>query len=428
MTFNSHDPSAEKNLDPDDKSSTGYGYSSYAWVVLAVSFVGLLVCWGTLRTFGVFLKPLLDEFGWTRAATTGPTLVLSLMSGILGIYSGRLFDRHGPRLIIPVFGTLMGLGYILASQTTSLWHLYVSYGLLVGAGSASSYVPFVSIVSKWFKERRGMILGILISGIGVGTMIVPPMTQVLILNLGWRLSYIILGSFLCLAMIIAGILLKLPPANKKPQSNVEIDAESKFAVQQPDNVKFSFRIALKMRDVWILFFTYLALTVSLEMTAAHIVVYAIDMNIIATVAATLLTVIGATSIIGKLAIGAISDKIGRKISIIGTLVILGLSLASLPFAGNLPALYVFAAIFGFAYGGYAPLIPAIVGDMYGMHSMGMIMGIITLGAGVGAATGPVLAGYIFDVQGSYSMAFWIAAGIALSAAFTASLLKSRPNS
>lgn len=424
MTLNNKTPFSGEGQSSEYRASTGHSYSRYAWVILAVSFAGLVICWGTWRSFGVFLKPLLEEFGWSRAETTGPTIVFSLMNGIVGIYLGRLVDRHGPRLIIPVFGAVMGIGLILASQTTSLWHLYLSYGLIVGAGSTVSYIPFVSTVSQWFQERRGTILGILISGIGVGMAIVPPMTQVLILNVGWRLSFIVLGVFLCVAMIIAGILLKLPPGRKTTQTNAKTETKPELAYQEPGSGELSVRMVLKTRAFWLLFFTYIALTVCLEMTSVHIVAYAIDMNILAAVAATLLTVIGAASILGKLTIGALSDKIGRKVSLTGTMALLGLSLACLPFARNLPALFAFAAVFGIAYGGYAPLIPAFIGDMFGLRSMGTLMGLITLGAGIGSAIGPVLAGYIFDVQSSYNIAFWLAAGIAVLAALAASQVKS----
>src|SRR4030042_3618618 len=134
---------SHQQTDPDTGSTSERGHFSYAWVIFAVSFISLVICWGSWRSFGVFLKPLAAEFGWTRGMPTGPTILFSLMNGIVGIYLGRLVDRHGPKIVIPLFGMIMGVGFVLVSQITSLWQFYLTYGLIVGAGSAVSYIPFV---------------------------------------------------------------------------------------------------------------------------------------------------------------------------------------------------------------------------------------------------------------------------------------------
>jgi len=218
-------------------------------------------------------------------------------------------------------------------------------------------------------------------------------------------------------------LLKLPPNHKTLPYNGESDTIRTIPAGESHKPDLSFGVLLRTKALWILFFTYVALTLSLEMISAHIVAYATDLNIVATIAATLLTVIGAASILGKVVCGTLSDRVGRKVTLVGAMVLLGISAACLPFAHTMPALFAAAAVFGLAYGGYAPLIPAIIGDIFGVSSMGTILGLLTLGAGTGAAVGPVLAGYIFDIQGSYSLAFWLAAALSVSAAFAASLLK-----
>jgi MFS family permease len=421
MTDNTSSATESRATRPD--KSVKLNSSAYPWIALAIGFIGIVICWGIWRSFGVFFKPILEEFGWTRAETTGPTIVFFLMNGVMGICVGRLIDKYGPKLIIPAFGILMGAGYILTSQITTLWHFYISYGLIVGTGSVVSYIPFISVVSQWFKERRGAIMGILVSGIGVGMMIGPPVSQFLISSLGWRLSFVILGSFLCLSLIAAGRLLKLPPDHKAPQDNIKQTNIPSFIFQKPEKFELRLKTVLKTRALWILFFTHLALSAGIEMTTVHIVAYATDLNIMAVIGATLVTAIGAASTLGKLTIGALSDKIGRKVTMAGTLALLGLSLACLPLARDIPSLFIFAVIFGIAYGGYGPVLPAIIGDIYGVRNMGMLMGFVSVGAGTGAAIGPVLAGYIFDVQKSYSLAFWLAAALVLLAALAASRLK-----
>lgn len=383
----------------------------------------MIVCWLAWHSFGVFFSPLLKEFGWTRAITTGPTVVLHLVHGVATVWIGRLFDKHGPKITIPAFGIVMGIGFILAAQTLNLWHLYVSLGLIVGIGSAVIYVPFVSITSRWFEERRGMITGILVSSLAIG-MIIQPVAGVLISSFGWRNAYIILGALLCLVAIVAGALLKSPQGCSTAQNNASDTADAKSTIDsRPEDIQLPFTVMLRKGSVWILFFTYAAFSFCLFMVSSHIVVHAIDQNIPANIAVYLLTAMGVASILGNTIIGALSDKVGRKVSIIGSLILMGLVLACFPLARDIPGLFAIASIFGFAYGGYIPQIPTIVRDIFGLRNQGSVLGLVLLGASFGASIGPVLAGYIFDVQKSYNLAFWVAAVLAILGALAAYRLK-----
>ena len=186
-------PSQGEGIGRAAELSEGSPSSFFAWVVLIIAFISMVVCWGAWYSFGIFLKPLLEEFGCTRAMATGPTVLFHLFHGLFSIYLGSIVGRYGPKKVIPLFGALMGVGFISVSQATKLWHFYLSYGLIAGIGSAVVYVPYVTTVNYWFVKRRGMVMGLLVSGIGVGMMLGPPVVQMLISHVGWRHSYVLIG-------------------------------------------------------------------------------------------------------------------------------------------------------------------------------------------------------------------------------------------
>ena len=224
--------------------------------------------------------------------------------------------------------------------------------------------------------------------------------------------------------VSGGLFLKLPFAqNRTPQQG---GGTSESVRRGPEGMELSLPMVLKRRTLWILFLGYFSVTLCTAMIATHIVIHAMDLRISAGAAATLLTVMGASSILGKVAIGAISDRIGRVICLMGTLALLGLSLACLPMIKDLPKLYVFAAVFGTAYGGYVPVIPAIIGEIFGIRNVGTVLGLVIVGASLGSSIGPVLGGYIFDMLGSYRLAFWLGAIFAISTAFASQRLR-RPS-
>ncbi|MBP1707419.1 MAG: sugar phosphate permease, partial [Chloroflexi bacterium] len=152
----------------NNKSSFYYGY-----IIVAVCFLIMVTVFGSQLSFGVFFKPMLSEFGWTRAATAGPFSMSMLIGGALAFISGRLGDRFGPRKVVTAGAILVGLGYLLTSRISSLWQFYLFYGVIVSIGAGSIYVPLVSLIARWFGRRRGLMAGIAISGIGIGIAVVP---------------------------------------------------------------------------------------------------------------------------------------------------------------------------------------------------------------------------------------------------------------
>jgi len=184
----------------------------YGYLILATCFCIQGIGVGTYVTFGVFFKPLLAEFGWSRATLSSAHSLTFLIAGMLGILIGRLNDRLGPRLLMTVTGFIYGLGFILMSRLNALWQLYVFYSLIVGVGLSSIDVIALSTTARWFVRRRGMVTGIVKVGTGAGQLIMPLVASLLIAAFDWRLSYIIIGVLAMLLLILVAQLLQRDPA------------------------------------------------------------------------------------------------------------------------------------------------------------------------------------------------------------------------
>ena len=341
--------------------------------------------------------------------------------GLLSIIVGRLNDRFGPRVVISVGGSILGLGYLLMSQTSAIWHLYLFYGIVIGAGASSLLIPSLSTVARWFVRRRGLMNGITVAGIGVGTMIMPPLANWLISNYSWRTSYAVMG-FMVLAVIIpAAQFLQRDPARKGqfPYGHNKVPPES-------INTKiggFSLQEAMRTRQFWLLCAAYFGVNIFLQAIMVHIVPHAIEAGISSTAAASIFIAIGALSIIGKITIGSASDRIGSRSALIICFILITATLAWLLVAKEVWMFYLFAAAFGFAYGGLIALQSLSVADLFGLSSHGAIFGILMSAFTFGGAIGPIVAGGIFDIRGSYHWAFLACTAISAIGLILTALLR-----
>jgi len=252
----------------------------YGYIVVVAALCIMTVVWGTYHAFGIFFKPVLTEFGWTRAMTSGAFSLSMIMHGLLGIVMGRLTDRFGPRVVIALCGLLLGLGYLLMSQISDVWQLYLFYGMIIGIGMGGAFVPLVSTVARWFVARRSMMTGIIIAGFGIGGLIIPPVAGYLISIYGWRISYIILGSLILVVVVLAAQFLKRDPTKmgQLPYGdNKRGEDELKFGTEG-----FSIKEAFYTRQLWIAFTMLFCFGFCAYSITVHIVPHAIDLGISAT--------------------------------------------------------------------------------------------------------------------------------------------------
>jgi predicted MFS family arabinose efflux permease len=389
----------------------------YGYTVVAATFFIMVLMWGVISTFGIFFKPMLTDLGWTRAVTSGAFAVFWIIQGLLAIVMGRVNDRLGPRIVISVCGFFLGIGFLLMSQTSALWQLYLFYGVIIGTAMGGSFVPPTSTIARWFVKRRNIMTGVVVAGISVGGLIAPPLANWLISVYDWRISYIILGGIALVAVILVAQLLRRDPAQvgQAPYGESEEETELKRGIKT-----FSLREAASTRQFWLVSGMYFCLGFSMFTILVHIAPHATDLEFSATTAANILATAGGVGVIGRLALGWAADRIGNRQAFIIGFALMAAALFCLIPATEMWALYLFAAVFGFAAAGCAVSESPLVAGLFGLRSHGLIMGVINIGFCIGAAAGPFLAGYIFDVTGSYSMAFLVcavvsAAGLILSA-------------
>ncbi|MBI4288825.1 MAG: MFS transporter [Chloroflexi bacterium] len=394
---------------------------SYGWVVLGAATFVMALGLGMLQSFGVFFKPIASEFQWTRDVTAVAYSIYGIAEAVVTPASGLLTDRYGPRVVLAASGAFAGLGYFLVAQTHSLWQFYLFFGLFIGLSNGLAYTPLVVTVNRWFHEKRGLAQGIVVSGVGVGTMAIPPLAAYLIGRLdSWRAAYVVLAAVLGIGITGAAFLLRRGPSETTdpPPARTATPLTTRTA-------SLSLKQALRQRHFWLIFLVGAFSYGTLSLVLVHLVNYATDpvVGLSPEVAATLISVIGLASIGGKIGMGAISDYIGRKTTIIICCGLGGAMMFFLPMARSLWTLYVFAAMFGFAYGGWTPVIPALVAELFGLRSAGTIFGIVSLGGSLGASLGAWVGGAVFEASQSYVIAFILGAGVLTAAALLAVLIK-----
>ncbi|MDP6584634.1 MAG: MFS transporter, partial [Anaerolineales bacterium] len=326
-----------------DKPKFFYGY-----IVVLVSTIIMMVSWGVFRSFGIFFEPLLAEFGETRAVTSAIYSVAMLANGLLSIITGRLNDKFGPRLIMTVCGSLLGIGYLLMSQINVTWQIYLIYGGMIGIGMSGTFVPLNSTIARWFDERRGMMTGIIMAGQGFGLVVMPLVISWLIYNYGWRDSYLMMGIISLVLIISAAQFLKRDPT----QIGQTAYGKKRSEVENPSSqVKlFSLRQVVSTKQFWILCAIFFSITFSASGVMVHIVIYATGLGIAATTAANILPIIGVSTIFSRFTIGVVSDRIGNKPSLVISFIILLVALLLLNYATDIRIIYLVAVILGISFG------------------------------------------------------------------------------
>ena len=395
----------------------------YGYVVVVIAFFVMVVSWGIYNAFGVFFKPLQAEFGWSSAMTSGAFSLSMIIYGVMGIAVGGLNDRFGPRIVMTACGILLGLGYLLTSQISALWQIYLFFGVIAGIGLSGVWVPQLSTVARWFVRRRSLMSGIVVAGVGVGQLVGPLVISHLIMTYDWRLSYIILGSIILVVMVFAAQFMRRDPARmgQLPYGENEVSRQELTS----EGKSFSLREAVHTSQFWIaitMFFCYGFCAFGITV---HIVPHIIDLGISPVVAATVLATMGGTSILGTYVMGGLGDKIGnRQVCAIG-FILMAVSLFGLVLSREAWMLYLFVSIIGLGVGGMGAVESPMVAWLFGLRFHGLIYGVAHLGFTAGAAIGPFLMGYIFDITSGYGAALLTYAAIAIAGLILSVVLRPR---
>jgi len=401
----------------------------YGWILLiAVVFV-MLAGSGIRAVFGVFIKPIEAEFGWTRQQLSGAAALSLFVLGAVGPAVGWLADTWGPRRVMLLSSAVLGIGTVLASFVGHLWQLYASAGVLMAMGSGGlSMATSSSIAARWFVARRGLILGILGGAMSAGQMLVVPLSMILIGLYGWRASFLWLGvGVLVLAIPVILALVRDDPRDKGLQPYGANTAAAQAFGGARDERRVPVSEAMSSPAFWLLASTFFVCGyTSNGLVLTHLIPHAAEHGFSEIHAAQALGLMGAMNIVGTILSGWICDRFGRKGPLAFYYGVRGLSLIFLLYVWNVPSLHIFAAIFGLNYISTVPPTTTLTANIFGRLSVGALSGWIYFSHQVGSAIGAWAGGAIFDATGSYSWAFLSAAVMAFIAAGLSLLIREVP--
>ena len=391
-----------------------------AYRTLAVTVITLSLAYGTWYAYTVFLVALLRDFGWSRSALAGAFSVFTLVHGAMNPLLGWLCDRLGPRRLIATGGVLLALALWSDSLVNAPWQLYLTFGCFTAVGVATAgWTPAVVLVQRQFAERLGLALGIAGAGIGLGIFLVVPLCQALIDSFGWRWAFRVLSG-LCAVWILPGTWLAVRDA--PAAALIERGASPADRATAPGQVaptaSMSLASAIATRPFWVMAGATFLGNLCSQTLHLHQAAFFVDHHATPMVAASVVSVVGASSIIGKTGGGWLSDLFPREavyvLGMASMIASIGVLLASA--VTPTPWLpYAYAVLFGAGYSVTAALMPAMVSDRFRGRHFGSIFGVTQIGGAVGSALGAWLAGHLFDVTGSYVVAFTLAGAAALVA-------------
>ncbi len=376
----------------------------YGWVIVGVGIVITCVGFGAMATLSVFLQPMAEAMGWSRAGIALAAMVNFLCMGLGAFMWGALSDRLGTRAVVLSGGALLGLGMVLASQAATLLQFQLLYGVIVGVATGSFYAPLISTTTRWFTQNRSLAVSLVAAGLSVGSTVMAPLSRWLISSYDWRTAMWVIGDLVWLVIIPAAFLVRNPPAaatGAAPAAGAGADLRIGQVVRTPQFAA----IAL----------THFACCAAHSGPIFHMVTHAIDRGVPAMAAATVLSVAGLASLSGKIGCGIFADRVGAKRTLVAGLALQAAAISLYLFPGGLGSLYAIALVFGFAYGGVMPLYAILVREYFGERIMGSAFGAVSLAATLGMAVGPWIGASLYDRLGSYGWMFIGSAAIGLGA-------------
>ncbi len=407
----------------------------YGYVIVGSAFLAYLLVAGTYYGLPVLVPVMARDLGWSATAFGAAFSVLGLLLGVSGPVVGAFVARFGPRRAIMIGSLLMVASLGLLSLTNAIWQLYL---LLIGVGlgfGLATMLPMQQLIGSWFVTRRSMFLGVVMSGAGLGGMVIAPLTSGLEGALGsWRPVWLVLAGFLLVPVLLALFVIRdrpddvgRPGASGMEKSDRTLGSRDQSGNDRADRVyrsacAWETKAAIRTRAFWLIALAGGLMFFLLQGITAHQVAYLVEERRTAlTVAASALGLIAGSSVVGRLASGWLGDRIEPRFVMAGLLLLMSFSLVVLLTGGGLVTLYLYVVLFGIGYGGIIVLGPGIVLNYYGPDNSAAIMGVGMFFQAFLGALGGVVVGGIKDVIGTYVPAFVLMIGLGVAAALAASL-------
>jgi MFS transporter, OFA family, oxalate/formate antiporter len=392
----------------ETKKSTG-------WIITSAA-LGINLLLGLLYAWSVFKKALVAEWGWNDVTASLPFTVSAAIFAFMMIFAGRAQDKYGPKVVALLGGVMFGTGIIASGFTQNPVVMIITFGVIGGIGIGLGYSATTPCAIKWFdSSKKGVISGIVVSGVGLAPVYMAPLTAYFLKLYGIQHTFMILGIIALVAIVLFSLILRNPAENYVPSQPAATKPTSSSNNQGWTEV-------LKTRQFYLLWLIYLLSATAGLMLIAHMA------SIAGTQAAwkagfILVVVLSAFNALGRIAIGFLSDKIGRKSAMVVVFLIQAVNMFIFAYYTSIPLLITGAAIAGLAYGSLFSLMPSITADFFGVKNMGVNYGLVFSGWGIAAIIGPILGGYVVKTTGTYAISYVVAGVLLLVATLMVGLIK-----
>lgn len=405
------------NMDrPDKKVQARAKGLFYGWIIIAACYLIVFTVSASYYSFGVFFKPMSGEFGWNRAQTSLAVSINLMIGAFCALLVGKLVDKYKPTYIMLFCSVLASISYILMSRIGGLSQFYILYGLVLGIAMSANYVIPSVLINRWFVKKRGLGLGIVFSAFGMAQMTSPQLAASLIDSVGWRQMYVYIGIILLFITATSALFLRgspeemglLPDGDNGEKSTLKgesiLPTDKNTAIQG-----LTVKETLRTPAFWIISVLWLFMAFPFYMIIVHLIPYSTDVGISVVAAASIMTAAGMANITGRISLGHLSDKFGSKRILLLCFMMIIFGMLLLIRARSLPVFYLAAVLVTLFLQGGDTVVVRVLADLFGIRSLGFIVGATSLAWRIGASSGAYLAGYFFDITGSYAAIFSLAA-------------------
>lgn len=402
----------------------------YGWYVVAVAFLIAFVTVGTRSTFGVFVIPLGEEFGWSRGTISLAAALGALVAGVTQPLMGNLFDRLGGRQVILASLVIVGLATVSLSFTFNFLYLIVIFGFVISTASGGARLTG-ALVARWFRRRRATAVSLSSVGSSLGSLLLVPFAMYLLQATNWRVSWGAMGIFvLVLSVPLAFLLLRNDPS----ELGLRADGDPKPREGDPNGVTDpkpgplevdKWADSFRSLPIWQLSGSYFVCGFTTLILSVHFVPYAIDRGVSPTMGAMIFGVMMGLNVVGGIGAGLLADRFGRKNVLAMVYLMRGTGYVVMLLVPGSLGLWLFAAVVGFSWIATAPLTATLTADVYGLRSLGTITGVSFLVHQIGGLSGVLLGGFLYDLTGSYTIPFTIVGSLLFPAALAAFTIKER---
>ncbi|HTU64356.1 MAG TPA: MFS transporter [Steroidobacteraceae bacterium] len=383
--------------------------SPYRWVIVALGGLMGCVAIGAMFALAVFLAPMSEVTGWSRAGISLAMTINFLVMAFGSFGWGAASDRWGARVVTLCGAVLLGAALVLASRASTLREFQLTFGILVGLAASAFFAPMIATVTGWFETRRNLAVSLVSAGMGMAPLTMSPLASWLITEHGWRAAMFTLGVLAWALLIPAALFVRRPP----------VAAPRTGAAPSPRASREEVGRALTSPQFLVLGFTFMLCCMAHSGPIFHVVSYAMYCGLGSMAAVSVYSVEGLAGLGGRIVIGLLADRVGAKRMLVCTLILQSLAIAAYLKVNELREFYALAVIFGVAYGGGMPLYASIARDYFGQHIMGTVFGAATMLSSLGMAIGPVAGGWVFDEFHDYSWLYISSAAVAVGAVLLA---------